>query len=92
MDFLRNIKFLDIDYKAAVIPKALADGRIWVEGAKWVEPSEKHFKHRIRKFRKSSEVPKQWATSSAQMMLDRYSMDSISKDYDEALGEIIDRS
>ncbi len=90
MDFLRNTRFLELDYSITEIPKQLADGRIWVEGAKWAEPSEKHFKHRIRKFRKSPNVPKEWAEESSASMRERYSMSSISKDYDAALGDIVD--
>ena len=52
MDFLRNTRFLDVDYSIKEIPEQLVDERIWVKGAKWADPSEKHFKHRIRKFRK----------------------------------------
>ena len=92
MDFLRNIRFLDVDYSIQQIPEELADGRIWVSGAKWAEPSEKHFKHRIRKFRKSYNTPTEWALQSAPQLKERYSMARISEDYDAALGDIIDIS
>ena len=90
MDFLRNTRFLELDYKLEKIPDSMADGRIWVEGAKWAQPSEKHFKSRIRKFRKSPNVPKQWAEEYAPSMLERYSMETISGDYNKALENIID--
>ena len=90
MDFLRNTRFLDLDYSIREIPEALVDGRIWVSGAKWAEPSEKHFKHRIRKFRKSSQTPTTWAKDYAPLAKERYSMTRISDDYDTALGGIID--
>ena len=89
MDFLRNTRFVDVNYSIEKIPDSLVDGRIWVDGAKWAQPSEKHFRHRIRKFRKSSQVPKEWATESAPHMLERYSMESIYKDYDKALKDLI---
>ena len=92
MDFLRNSRFLDVDYSIQQIPESLADGRIWVSGAKWAEPSEKHFKHRIRKFRKSHQIPTGWAQEYAPQAKERYSMVRISQDYDNALGEIIDIS
>ena len=89
MDFLRNVRFIELEYTREQIPDALVDGRIWVEGAKWAQPSEKHFRHRIRKFRKSPDVPRGWAEESFQHIFDRYSMETISKDYDEALGDLI---
>lgn len=92
MDFLRNCRFLDIDYSIQEIPESMVDDRIWVKGAKWAEPSEKHFKHRIRKFRKSSQVPKEWAQKSAPEIAERYSMSTIAGDYEAALGDLIDNS
>ena len=92
MDFLQNMRFLDVDYKIVEIPEQMADGRIWVKGSRWAEPSEKHFKSRIRKFRNSSKVPKEWAQQAAPSMLERYSMSTISKRYDEVIGEIVDVS
>lgn len=89
MDFLRNVRFIELEYTREQIPDALVDGRIWVEGAKWAQPSEKHFRHRVRKFRKSPDVPRGWAEESFQHIFDRYSMETISKDYDEALGDLI---
>ena len=91
MDFLRNTRFLDVDYSIKEIPEQLVDERIWVKGAQWADPSEKHFKHRIRKFRKSPDVPKEWAESAAPQVAERYSMSILAGDYDRVLESVIDR-
>ena len=89
MDYLRNIRFLDLDFKIEEIPESMVDDRIWVKGARWAQPSEEHFKKRIRKFRSSSKTPKEWADAARGQIRDSYSMESISKIYDEKLGECI---
>ena len=90
MDFMKKIKYLDIEYSLTQIPESMVDERIWVKGARWAEPSEKHFKSRIRKFYKSPELPRQWAQTGATQLSEEFSLSSIFKEYDRALGDLID--
>lgn len=92
MDFMKHVKFLDVSCVPKQIPDEMADGRIWIKGAQWVEPREDHFKSRVKKFYKGSSIPKAWAEEAAGYIKSSYSMESIIPLYDEALGDIVDQS
>lgn len=92
MDFLKHVRFLDINYKLVKVPESMTDGRIWVDGARWAEPDEAHFRSRVRKFRNSPDVPKEWAEESKQKIIDMYNMDSVMSIYDDKVGAVIDNS
>lgn len=90
MDFMKKVKYLGVDYTLTQIPESMVDERIWVKGARWAEPSENHFKSRIRKFYKSPGPPKQWALDAAPQLSEEFSLSSIFDKYDSALGDLID--
>lgn len=92
MDFMKYVRYLDLDFKLVEIPETMADGRIWVPGAKWAEPSENSFKSRVRKFYKSPRIPKEWAEEGKQQIRKTFNLQSIFAKYDEALGDVIDIS
>lgn len=92
LDFLKHTKYLDIKFSLREIPEAMQDGRIWVKGARWAEPSEKHFKSRVRKFKDSHRPPTEWARNSASKIRELFSIESVFTKYDEALGDLIDLS
>lgn len=92
LDFMSKVKFLSIDYDLKPVPPHKVDNQIFVEGAKWAEPRENHFKSRLSKFRKGPQKPKEWAEQSAPKLAEEYSLKSIFSIYDEKLGKIIDRS
>ena len=85
LDFLEKKKFIPVHYKLIEIPKSKIDDRIFVEGAKWAEPIENDFKKKVKKFRSHSEIPKQWATELMSNILERFSQQKISRDYDAIL-------
>ncbi len=92
MDFMKKVKFLDLDYDEIPVPQIKLDGRCFVEGAKWVEPREGNFKSRLTKLRKGSSKPKEWAMEAAPTLQEEYSLPSIFKEYDSVLGALIDRT
>ncbi len=92
MDFMKHVKYLDLRYKIQEIPQELVDGRIWVPGAKWAEPEEKHFKSRVRKFYKQPHVPREWAVAGREKIIETFNIQSVMKKYDEVLGDLIDVS
>jgi glycosyltransferase involved in cell wall biosynthesis len=92
MDFLKKVKFLPVEYESAPVPPSKIDGRIWVEGAEWVDIKEESFKRRISKFRKSPDLPKKWAIDGAEKLREEYSLDSIIKQYNILWENLIDRS
>lgn len=89
LDFLKHGKFISVYYQLGEVHPSRVDGRIFVKGARWANPSEEDFKKRVQKFRESSSTPKQWALELQQKVLDLYSQDAVSKAYDAALKEVI---
>lgn len=89
LDFLRHGKFVSVYYQLANVHQSRIDGKIFVPGARWAAPSEEDFKKRVLKFRQSHTTPKQWATELQSVILDKYSLTSITKMYDDTLKEII---
>ena len=92
LDFLKKIKFLPLEYKIAQVPPGKLDGRVWVEGATWVDVKEESFKRRVSKFRKSPDLPKKWAIDGAEKLREEYSLNSIIKQYNALWERLIDRS
>ena len=90
LDFLKKIKFLPVDYKVSQVPQAKIDGRVWIEGASWVDVKEDSFKRRLNKFRKSPDLPRQWAIDGAERLREEYSLDSIIKQYNDLWERLID--
>ena len=89
VDFLKHVKYLDVKYTTSKVPEKMIDGRIWVPGVRWYEPSEKHFKHRITKFRKSPAPPKEWAEEAKAKIREKFNIDSVMSHYDNALGDLL---
>ena len=83
MDFMKKVKFLTLDYDITDVPPQKIDGRIWIQGTKWAQVREQSFKKRIIKFRKSPDLPSEWAKSAAPQMSEEYSLSSVIKKYDE---------
>ncbi len=90
VDFLRYTKYLDVRYKLEKIPDSLVDERIWVSGARWAQPDEKHFKSRIKKFKNSPDIPTEWFEESKDKINEMFSLPSVLKHYDAQIGELID--
>jgi len=86
---LKHGKFMNIAYNLGDVHPSRIDGKIFVQGARWANPSEDDFKKKITKFRHNTTVPKQWATELKQHLSTTNSFDAVSKAYDEALKGII---
>ena len=89
VDFMKHVKYLDVKYRKAFIPEQMVDGRVWVKGASWIEPSENHFKSRVSKFRKQPLRPKEWAEEGSEKINSLFNLDSVFECYDIALREVI---
>ena len=92
MDFMKEVKFLDLDYDTIPVPAEKIDGRCFIEGSSWVNVKEQSFKDRLKKFRKGSTLPKEWAMAAAPKLEKAYNLKSIFKYYDETVGGILDRT
>ena len=81
MDFLSHGKFIDVSYKVNNIHPSRVDTGIFMQNAKWAHPSEEDFKKKIVKFRNSSSIPKEWADSLSKIILQKYSLEEVKKEY-----------
>jgi hypothetical protein len=88
LDFMNKGRFIKVDYDLAPIHKSRQDNNIFMEGTKWAEPREASAKKILKKFRKSSEIPKQWATKLSETLLEDYSQEAICSQYDLALKDL----
>ena len=89
LDFMRLGKYTAIDYDLIPIPEQRIDNEIFVKGTKWAFANEKDAKKKMRKFVDSQEVPKQWALNLGEKIREKYSFESISKQYDNELGDLL---
>jgi glycosyltransferase involved in cell wall biosynthesis len=88
-EFLNTGKWIKIEHDMIDVPESRIDGRIFVAGSKWANPSEDIFKKKIRKFRDSSETPTQWARELSALCRSKFSRDSILKMYERTFIEIL---
>ncbi len=81
LDFLKQGKYVGVDYALVDIPQTRVDGKIFVAGTKWAQPNEADFKKRIVKFRSSPLVPKEWAQDLSNKCQKTFSREAILKKY-----------
>ena len=88
-EFLDLGKWIKIDSDLIEIPEERADGRIFVKGTRWANPSEESFKKKIKKFKESNEIPRQWAKDLSIKCTKDFSKNSILKRYQDIFQEIL---
>jgi hypothetical protein len=59
-----------------------------MRGSKWAEVREADFKKKLRKFKSSSLVPKQWADELASKIKISHSPAAIDEEYEKNIGNI----
>lgn len=89
LDFMKLGKFIKLDYDLKNVTKQRVDNKIFMENSKWAEVKEDDFKKKVIKFKKSSSIPKQWANELSAKLIDKLSIDEVSKKYDEILGKFL---
>lgn len=89
MDFMGLGKFTEVSYSLAPVPPSRVDGKIFVNGSRWAEPSEADFKKKLARFRESPDVPREWAHALASKLRASHSFEAIASRYDEELKEIL---
>jgi hypothetical protein len=85
-EFLGHGRFIPVDYTLTNIHESRIDNKIFMNGAKWAFPNEATFKKLVKKFQSSSAIPKQWARDLSNVILEKYSQESIEKYYDSTIG------
>ena len=88
-EFLNLGKWTKVDSSLTTIPDVRVDGRIFMSGARWAQPSEAIFKKKIKKFRESSDVPKQWALELKDKCREHYSRAKILEKYNQVISRIL---
>ena len=88
-EFLNLGKWISFDYKLKEIPKSRIDNQIFAPGMQWAEVDEIDLKKKMRKFRNSSRIPKEWAVETGKAVREEYSWKKVCEKYDAALGEIL---
>jgi glycosyltransferase involved in cell wall biosynthesis len=86
MDFMKHGKFIRFEYDLNQIHESRCDENIWMRGSKWAEVRESDFKKKLRKFKNSSSVPKQWADELAKKVRDSHSPNAIANEYERVIG------
>jgi glycosyltransferase involved in cell wall biosynthesis len=89
MDFLKHGKFVSIYYQLGEIHQSRVDGKIFMPGARWANPSEQDFKKRVAKFHSSPATPKEWALELSDKLKKMYCFEKISQHYSETFKEIL---
>lgn len=88
MDFMKMGRFTQLDYSLQNIHESRIDNTIWMRDTKWAEVKEEDFKKKVRKFRNSPLVPKQWAIDLASKLHESHSPSATNDEYEKKLGEI----
>jgi glycosyltransferase involved in cell wall biosynthesis len=88
-DFLSHGKYIDVPYKLGPVHQSRIDNKIFMQGTNWANPSEDEFKRKITKFRNASSIPREWAQELKTKIIEKYSIESIIKLYDEHTKDIL---
>jgi len=91
LDFLNRGKWIKVDYSLQPVHPSRVDGNIFIEGSKWAAPSEQDAKQKILKFRKSNNIPRQWARELGKTLRKEFSHEAICPLYDTALAELLEK-
>jgi glycosyltransferase involved in cell wall biosynthesis len=86
-EFLNHGKFIPVKYDLRPIHESRVDNSIFIPQARWAHPHEDDAKYRLKKFRKSSLLPKKWAQELKEKLLKKYSQKHIEQIYNELLGD-----
>jgi hypothetical protein len=88
-DFLGD-DFISVEYSLDPIHKTRVDGKIFIEGSKWANPSEQDAKKKLRKFYQKSTMPRHKATTLMGRIRRDLSFTAVSSLYDSRLGALVD--
>ena len=84
-EFLKQGKYVKIDYNIHDIHPSRVDNQIFMKDAKWANPLEEDFKRKITRFYKNSRIPKEWALDLQKKLLKSHSPAEIRNQYDGIL-------
>lgn len=78
-----------LDYRLADVHPSRIDGKIFVKGARWAEPSEADFKRRVADILNKPGLHRTLACAHARELRKTHSFEAIAAAYDAALGDLL---
>lgn len=88
-EFLGLGRYVDLPCTLGPVSKDRIDNKIFMPNTKWAEVSEQDFKRRVRKFRTSSSIPRDWAKDLGVTIRKAYSQDAIAAKWSEAFEDVL---
>lgn len=88
LDFLQYGKFISLDYELSEVPNEMCDNNIFVKGSRWAQVIESDFKRKLKKFRTSSKVPKDWAMSLKPQIIKNFSQKATEEKISKFIEEV----
>lgn len=88
-EFLKQGKFVKVDYKLSNIHPSRVDNKIFFPEMRWANPNEADAKKKLKKFYRSPGMPQNWAKELATKLQESHSFAAISDRYSEVLKDII---
>ena len=85
MDFMQHGKFIKLEHIVGPIHESRVDNQIFMPGAQWAFPQELDVKQKVLKFVDNYTIPKEWAKDLQKKLLNFYSFEAVSKEYDKFL-------
>lgn len=90
LDFMKLGKFIKVDFELKELPQSRVDKpgpndlhrAIFMQGAKWAEPSEHDAKSKLLKFYERPTIPTQWAKELAPSIKEKFSYEAVAAMYD----------
>ncbi len=91
-EFLGLGRYVDLACTLQPVDRSRVDNKIFVQGAKWAEVNEQDFKRRVRKFKSSSSIPRDWAKDLGAKIRKEYSQDAVAAKWSDAFEAIIKKA
>ena len=88
LDFMNKIRFSSFDYDLREIDESRVDG-VFIKGSKWAMPKEKDVIRKLKKIKKSYDIPKRWASEGKSVISESFNQASVFKIYDKFLDDIL---
>lgn len=89
LDYLSHGRYIELAYDMEDVHPTRIDGAIFVKGSRWAAPTEQDFKRKVRKFYRSNDTPRRWATELRPKIVELFSQKAIESAYDSALGDML---
>ncbi|MFA6049699.1 MAG: glycosyltransferase family 4 protein [Candidatus Paceibacterota bacterium] len=88
-EFLKQGKYMKVDYRLAPVHETRVDGQIFMQGAQWAQVVEDDVKRKLKKLVESPALPRQWAKDLAVSVKQTHSLEAIKNEYNKVFKDII---